>query len=135
MKLKYIFWSINIIFEFIFSLYHEFWHWLFGTILWFFDNKIIDRPILRVDKYPYCELNDIGGLTSYAVCMSVMYTSNGPYRFSKLISFAPAIGCIFLFIVSPLYMYLLYIPYINTIWLSIGDVRQLKGEKLSYNEI
>lgn len=133
MKIKYIFWAINAVIDFMFCLYHELWHWLFAKLFYVITLGDICEIKFIVTRYPSVELNDNEGITSYTTGMEVQHRTydyeNSTYKFyENIITLAPILGCVLLFAISPYYMWLLYITYINTLWISLVDIRNLSNK-------
>ena len=122
-------WGITITFEILFSLYHELWHWLFTHLFKFLTLGDLEKIRFNITGFPKIEDNG-EGFTTYSVCMEVEYYSTSKFTNSFgsiLITFAPVIGVIFLFIVSPWWIYPLYLSNLNTFWLSSDDIKQIKN--------
>lgn len=90
-----------------------------------------DPPTMHITRYYKAEYNDTGGMNIYEFSGSVNYGYDASTQDITIISgftaIGPAIGLLLLFIFSPWWMDLLYICNFNRLWLSRGDVDQIKA--------
>lgn len=133
-------WAVNVFLESLLMIYHEFWHWLFAHCMRIFTLGDIHNIIFTIKEYPRIERNNIGGFTKYSPTMCITYISTIKHlksTESKIVTFAPAIGTIILFLLTPWWMYPLYLSHINSLWLSLGDVDKLTDywENIEQEEI
>lgn len=122
-------WGLNSVFRFFFVLYHEFWHWLAAIIIQSLTGGELDSVRLEITSYPSLDTNESDGFTTSTGGMRVSYMTNERFTTSslnKLIIFAPVIGVIVLFLISPWQSWFFYLPYIEDMWLSASDIKTLQ---------
>lgn len=129
MKLKIYFWAIETFIECIMMMYHELCHYV--VCLFWYCLGFIEFPRFYIDQHPGIEMNEKGSFTQYGAWMSVNYKAspNLSKKIKNSITIAPAFGCVFLFVISPIYMWLLYINHLNALWMSCEDVNDLKSKE------
>lgn len=104
-------------------IFHEYCHWVIAVIGWIL--SINTFPTVHVDRYFKVEVSNKGTMTD-SWSMYVLYNTYGCNTFfSFLVSIAPAIGTILLFIISSWYLDIMYLTQISSLWLSMGDIKKI----------
>lgn len=115
---------------------HELSHYivaLLGFIL-----SINSFPVLNITKVAKYKVNDDGTTNTQSWSGNVTFNSDNSYLsfiFVKLITLAPAITTVLLLIYSPMLIKVLVICNLQTLWLSVGDVRDLKESYNKWNKL
>jgi len=108
-------------------IFHELCHYIVAVIIWCL-GLAPSFPTMQITRWFRLEYKDDCNFTAYNWCASVTnhyYTTSLSIFANILITIAPAIGCILLFIFSPWYIYPFYIANINWLWLSADDAQQI----------
>ncbi len=126
MFIRSLIWTVYTILDFLFVMYHEMWHYFAAKIVQFCTFGDVWDIRMQVSKYPSVEFNN-DQMTMHRIGAQIIFTHPNTLdnKWLKFITVAPAVGCIVLFLLSPWYMWLLYIPYMDMLWLSASDVFKL----------
>ena len=118
--------------ELIATLTHELSHYIVAVILYPINDTEFPKLVFtQIAKYKF---NADNSTSTYSFRAHVTYNGYVTYTsfvILKLIVVAPAITTIALFIFMPWYVCLFMLPLLNSLWLSLSDVDQLK---MSYTE-
>lgn len=129
MQIRKLTWFIiNYIPEFIFGMYHEICHWIVAFI--FYILGINDLPSINIKRNASIQFNNDNSTSTYSWMMNITYESYGDTQQTLpnvLVTLAPLFGTILLFYVSPWYLWLFYVPYLDQISLSLGDNIQIEA--------
>lgn len=124
---QFIFYITYYIPDILCGLFHEFSHWTIFLIGWIL--RCNSFPIIYVDRLPQRTVNkdlSTNTKTSYMYVDIEMYNNS---FLTNLIFFyaviAPALFTIILYLISPWYMWLLYTPYLDRLWMSESDINSL----------
>lgn len=119
-------WIIRATLNFLFTLYHELWHWLAIWIIMPFSSKT-NAPWLVITRYPSVKVVD-NILWTYETGAAVHHRVSDDYDGSTedyLISLAPIVGCMLLFWLFPPYMWIILVYHFHTIVPSMSDMKVL----------
>ncbi len=106
---------------------HELSHYLITIITWFL--SMTSFPIMKIDRWFTTEEDKDGTWWQRSFNASVNFNVYGHVNadiISGITASGPIFGTILLFYFSPWYICLLAIPLIPTLWLSQGDLKQIK---------
>ena len=117
-------------------LFHELSHWMFVFLCWCL-GFVDTFPKLIVIRWARWKINDSEGDD---ICrteiethhMGITFTVNDRYKrmvINKISCIMPGITTILLFVFSPKFMWIYYITQINTLWLSVKDIRDIRSVK------
>lgn len=108
-------------------LVHEMSHYTVAIILYYASPQITAFPKFVIRRWGSTKVMPNDYTTTESHSMHVSIDGIGRYNISvAAIVAAPAITTICLFVVSPLWMWLLYLNNLTSLWLSTGDFRYLK---------
>ena len=120
---KFLFYITEWLPQGIFSLYHELSHALFIFPFWVLG--ICSFPILKIEIWSRLEFIEEKTYT-YGWFMTINYSSNYNIKIiNRLCSIMPIFSTILLFYISPIYLWLFYIPFLRTLLPSISDIEIL----------
>jgi hypothetical protein len=129
--------------EFVLALYHEGWHLMFAYPLYW--TGFIKKPTFVHNSWGKFEIDWHGNTTSstsnamYINIKDQMEDQLVRYALLGWISIAPAFGFVLLLIISPWWLYPVYILNMRTLWLSpsdvVGVIRGYRALKLIYKTI
>lgn len=107
-------------------IYHEIMHCLPLVITWIMGLNTF--PEIVITQYPSYHINDDNSVATSSFRMHVSYINHFGFKWlCFLTTIMPLFGTLFLFIISPYYLYPYYLSNIQTLWLSVGDIRDLKA--------
>lgn len=123
------------VFEFPFLLYHEIWHLIMSYPLYWM--AIIDsKPKLVIEKLAQIDVdwkNNYSAISSFRLYITYKDSIGDKYAgaiVSGYVAFGPVLGVILLFLISPLWLWPIYMCKIGALWLSASDViHVIKGVK------
>lgn len=107
-------------------IYHELTHCVPLVFTWLYGLNTF--PQIIIDRYPSYTVNEEDNVISTSSFkMHVSYINHFEFKWIDWVSAAmPLIGTLFLFVISPYYLYPYYLSNIQTIWLSVSDIRDLQ---------
>lgn len=120
--------------EFPCYLFHELTHFLFVVCAWAFGYSSF--PKLIIDRLAYANIEPNGDMQTFSFTMRVTYSTPKRYIiFPLLVCISPMVGTLFLFIISPYWLWLFYIANINTLMLSGGDIVEINKRILTIKRL
>ncbi len=117
------------VYEFPLMMIHEISHWIVAFVT--FVCGLNHFPTIHINTYPLVE-NNGRGLSINGWGMYVNYDTDKNKRrrsriLNAIVACSPCLMTLILFLVSPWQLCMFYIPGLNILWMSVGDINMVSN--------